>query len=312
MTTEELKAQAAPIPVAKPTPKLDQTTLLAFITFIVISGGASIAIRFTYAEIAPFWGGAARFTLAALLLGLLALIRKVQMPRGRALFYAAAFGFFSMGASFTLIYWGLVKTPASLYQVVVSVVPLLTLFFAFFHKLEKLHWRGLLGSVLAVAGIVIALSGTMSAGVEVSIPHLLAIIGGAACLAEAGVIAKKYVRSHPIATNTIAMTVGALVLGTASLITRESWTLPRTSTTWLALVYLIVITVAAFLLYLFVLGRWTASATSYSFVLIPFITVILASWLANERITPVFIAGGAVVLLGVWVGALMPVKSSAG
>ena len=68
----------------------------------------------------------------------------------------------------------------------------------------------------------------------------------------------------------------------------------------------------AFFLYLYVLGRWTASGTSYGFVLVPLITVVLASWLAGEQITVSYIIGSALVLLGVYVGALMRPKKKIG
>ena len=122
-------------------------------------------------------------------------------------------------------------------------------------------------------------------------------------------IAKKFPRSHPIATNAIAMTIGALILGTTSLITNEPWVIPIEIDTWVALGYLIVfVTIIVFLLYLYVLGRWTASGTSYGFVIIPLITVVVAATLAGEQITLSFIAGGVLVLAGVLVGALLPSK----
>lgn len=89
------------------------------------------------------------------------------------------------------------------------------------------------------------------------------------------------------------MPVGALILGVASFLSGESFVIPQQSTTWIA-----------FLLYLFVISRWTALGTSYSFVLIPLVTIVLASWLANEQITLQFLIGSTLVVLGVWVGAL--------
>jgi drug/metabolite transporter (DMT)-like permease len=68
-------------------------------------------------------------------------------------------------------------------------------------------------------------------------------------------------------------------------------------------------TVIGFLLYLFALKRWTASGISYGFVLYPIVTVVLATFLTDEKISPLFLVGAAVVLLGVFVGALMPNKS---
>lgn len=285
----------------------DRQTLIAFVIFVFVSGGASVAIRITYAELPPFWGAAARFLLGALIFWILALVRKIAFPTGKALLGAVLFGALAVGAAFILIYWGLVKTPASIYQILMALVPLLTLFFAFLHRLEPLRARGLLGSLLAVVGIAIVVGG--SSGVELSIPHILAIIAAAACMAEAGVIAKQFPRNHPIMTNAIAMTVGTLMLSVASLISGEQWVIPTQINTWIAFAYIVIfVTVIAFLLYLFVLARWTASGTSYGFVLIPLVTVILATWLAGEQITLNFILGAALVLAGVIFGALLPTK----
>lgn len=60
----------------------------------------------------------------------------------------------------------------------------------------------------------------------------------------------------------------------------------------------------AYLLYLFVLGRWPASRAAYSFVLILVVTVLLSAWLDDEPVGPVLVLGGVLVLAGVYVGAL--------
>ncbi|MDX1378786.1 MAG: EamA family transporter [Anaerolineales bacterium] len=286
----------------------DRTTLIAFIVFIIVSGGASVAIRFTYAELPPFWGGVMRFVFGAVFFWAVVLFRKLELPKGRALVGAALFGVFSMGLPFLFIYWGLVRTPASLYQTIIALVPLLTIFFAFFHRLEPFRPRGLLGAGLTVVGIVVAVGGAAEG--DVSIPHILAIIAGAACFAEAGIIAKSFPRNNPYVTNAVAMPVGALILYIGSVVSGESIVIPSQANTWFAFAYIVVfVTVIAFLLYLYVLQHWTASGTSYSFVLIPLVTVVVASWLANEQITIQFLFGGALVLLGVWIGALMPTNT---
>lgn len=161
-------------------------------------------------------------------------------------------------------------------------------------------------------GIAIAVSGSLSAGVEVSLPHILAIIAAAACFAEAGIVAKLLPKNHPYATNAVGMTVGVIMLAVASLIKGETWALPASANTWLAMIYIVLgATVAGFLVYLFILGRWTASGTSYGFVLVPIVTVILASLVTDETISLFFLVGAAVVLAGVYVGALMPGKEVA-
>jgi drug/metabolite transporter (DMT)-like permease len=134
---------------------------------------------------------------------------------------------------------------------------------------------------------------------------LLAIIAGAACIAESTVVLKMYPQSDPFMTNALAMTVGTLTLVVLSLVAGESWTLPARARTWASIIYLVFIgSVVAFYLFLFVIRRWTASATSYQFVLFPFVTVLVANWLADETVNSALILGGALVLVGVWIGAL--------
>jgi drug/metabolite transporter (DMT)-like permease len=284
----------------------DRLTLIAFALFVIVGGGVAIGIRFTYSELAPYWGGTLRFGIAAVIFWALVFGSRAPIPRGQGLLGAALFGVLSVGLAFLFVYYGLLRTPASLYQTIVAIVPLLTLLFAWLHGLEKLRPRGVAGALIALTGIGIALSGTLSAGVEVSPPHIFAILLGAASFAEAGVVAKLFPRNHPFATNAVAMTMGALILLIASLVTGEPRNLPTSSGVWLALVYLVFATITLFLLYLFILGRWTASGTSYSFVLIPIGTVILASFLVDESISSIFLAGGALVLIGVWIGAIRP------
>lgn len=166
---------------------------------------------------------------------------------------------------------------------------------------------GFLGSLLAVGGIVVVVGGSRGEGL--SLPHILPIIVGAACLAEAGVIVKKFPRSHPIAMNAFAMTIGAFILGTLSLITNEQWVIPAQVGTWLSFGYLLIfVTIIVFLLYLYILGRWTASGTSYGFVITPLVTIVVATSMTGEQITLSFVAGGVLVLVGVLVGSLLTTK----
>ena len=141
--------------------------------------------------------------------------------------------------------------------------------------------------------------------------QLIAIIFGVACLAEAGIVIKLFPPSHPYATNAVALTITAVFLTAGSLFMGESWVLPTQFATWAALLYIIIAaTVGGFLLYLFVLKRWTATGASYAFVLTPIVTVVLASLFTDETISLLFLVGAAVVLAGVYIGALMPSKKA--
>jgi drug/metabolite transporter (DMT)-like permease len=72
----------------------------------------------------------------------------------------------------------------------------------------------------------------------------------------------------------------------------------------LALVYLVLASLALFVLVLVVVQRWTASASSYIFVLMPPVALALGALLGGEPITIATVLGGLAVAAGVYLGAL--------
>ncbi len=96
--------------------------------------------------------------------------------------------------------------------------------------------------------------------------------------AAATVMAKRLPPAHPVATNAVAIVPGAALLLALSALAGEQTPLPRLPETWIALVYLVVLgTVVLFVGFLFVVRRWTTSATSYSTVLFPVVTVAMGA-----------------------------------
>lgn len=75
--------------------------------------------------------------------------------------------------------------------------------------------------------------------------------------------------------------------------------------TWFWLFYLVLIgSCVVFILFLYVLGRWTASAASYAFVLMSVVGVLAAAILLDEQLTLAFALGAVLVLGSVYIGAL--------
>ncbi len=281
----------------------DRGTLLAFVLMVLFAGGNAVAIRVSNFGVPPLWGAALRGAGAAFVFWLIVLLRRLALPRGRALLGAMLYGLLIVGAGYAFMYWGLVRVPAGLGSTLLSLVPLMTLFFAGAHRLEELRWRSVAGALVATAGVFIGLAGGL--GRALHVPSVLAIVAGTACLAEASVLLKLFPRSHPLVTNAVAFTAGTPILLIVSRLAGEQWRLPATPSTWAAFAYLVLPgSVAVFYLYLHVLSRWTASAASYSFLLIPVATVVVAALILGEAITTSFVVGAALVLAGVWVGAI--------
>lgn len=291
-------SRAVTLPVDRP----DRTTLLAFGLVVLTGGSNAVAVRFSNLELPPFWGAALRFGLAGAVFWGIVWARRLSVPTGRALLGAALYGALGTGGGYAFLYWSLTRVPASLSMVVLAVVPLMTLLFAAAHRLEPFRWRGAMGALVAFAGIALSVGNDI--GGAVPLPYLAGLIAGSACIAESSVLLKLFPRSHPISTNAIALTAGVAILLPLSLVFGEVRGLPAGPATWAAFGYLVVIgSILLFYLYLFVLQRWTASGTSYSFLLFPVVTVFVASWLAAEVVSPVFLAGTALVIAGVWLGA---------
>lgn len=281
----------------------DRGTLIAFVLLVLIGGSNTVAIRFSNLELPPFWGAGIRFAMAALIFWIIVAERRIALPTGRGLLGVFLYGLLATGASCAFIYWALLRVQAGLTMIVLAFVPLMTLFFAWAHGLETLHWRRLIGALMAIAGILIVVAGEL--GTTVPVPSLLALIAGATCAAEGAVVYKLFPQSHPVATNAVAFTTGASLLLGLSLVAGEEWILPTAANSWVAFAYLMLIgSVVRFYLYLLVLTRWTASATANSFLLFPVVTVVMAAWLAGETITASFVVGGVLGLTGVWLGAI--------
>ena len=281
----------------------DRATLAAFVSGSVLAGGNGVAIRFSNRQLDPLWGASLRFMLAAtLMLGLLAILR-LALPRGRALGAAVVFGLLQFAATYALAYYALIELHAGFGQILLALVPLMTLFLAVAQRQERFRLTALGGALLALAGVVVM----SSAPLEGSFPLLsvLAALGSALCFAEAAVLARWLPPIHPVALNVVGMTVGAAALLVAAVIAGETIALPESSETWTAVAYIATFgSVGVFLLYLYVLRRWVASRAAYSFVLIPIVTVALSAWLDDEPVGFGLVLGGALVLLGVYVGAL--------
>ena len=281
----------------------DRLTLLAFSTTILLGGANFVAVRFSNRELPPFWGASLRFAVASLLFFALVAALRLALPRRRALLGAVLYGTLTFGGTYALLYWGLVQVPAGLASLIMASGPLLTLLFAVAHRLEPFRLRGLLGALLALAGIGLMFAGP--AQTNIPLLSLLAVLAGAACAAEASVLVKMLPGAHPITTNALGMASGALVLLAFSLLAGEARALPTEPDTWMALAYLVLLgSVGLFALFLFVIRRWTASATAYAFVLFPLVAVVLSALLEGEPVTLGLLAGGALVPAGVYLGAL--------
>lgn len=283
--------------------RTNQMLWAAFIVSTLIGGLNALGVRYTVVELPPFWGATLRLVPSALILLGLVFILKLPLPKGKALLGNLLYGLLNFGASMSLLYYSLKDIHPGMVQVILALVPLFTLLFAIVQRQETFRWNALAGALLSMGGVALVFREQIHD--HIPLFSLLAVVLASVSFAEASVIARGFPKSHPITTSAIAMAMGAVVVFAISLITGESRVLPVQLNTWIALIYLIVFgSVIMFMLVLYILKHWTASAISYQFVLLPFISLTASGLLGIERLTPMLLVGGALVLLGVFIGVM--------
>ncbi len=283
----------------------DARTLVAFVTLIVLAGGNAVGIKIVGDELDAFWGAVMRFGAAGIIFAALMVALRVPVPRGPALVGAGLYGLLGFGAAFGIAFVAIPMTGAGAAQVLLGLVPLLTLVLVPFHGLEKFQPRAFIGSLVALAGVAVLAADRIA--LDIPPAGIVLALVAALLLAEGGVVAKMTPDAHPIATNAVGMLAGMALLVPISLLAGEDWVLPRQADTWAAVAYLVLAgSVVVFWLFIFVVRRWTASAVSFEFLLIPLATIPFSAVLTGEVVTPLMLVGGAVVLLGVYIGAFAP------
>lgn len=281
----------------------DRVTLAAFAGAVLIGGSNFIAVKVSNDELEPLFGAGVRFAAAALLLTAIMRLQRLGIPRGRDLAGPALYGLLGFGVSYGLLYYALQGLTAGTAAVFMAATPLITLVLAVLHGQERFTRRGIVGGALAVAGI--AVISIESIGGDLGPSYLAAALLGVVAVAESSVLVKGFPRAHPITTNAVGMVAGAVLLLLGSLAFGERWEAPGTVETWAVLAWLVVPgSIGLFVLFVFVIKRWTASATVYALTLMPVVAISVGALVRDEPVTVELVAGGVLVMTAVYVGAL--------
>jgi drug/metabolite transporter (DMT)-like permease len=281
----------------------DRRVLVAFSLVVLLGGTNVVLVVVTTRELEPFWSAGLRFSAASAIGFAVVRALGLHLPRGRDLGLSVLYGVFSFALGFGLFYWGTQRVSAGVASVIMGAVPLLTFLLALLQRIERFRLRGLAGACLAIAGIGV-ISSSRAGGGSFPILSLLAVVGAAASAGQSAILARRVRLVHPLMLNAIGMGIGAALLLTLSVSAGEARELPASGGARAALLVLIVSSPPLFVLFVFVVQRWSASAASYQFVLFPLVSIVLGAALLGESISATLLAGAPLVLLGVYVGAL--------
>ena len=269
--------------------------------FVLLWSTGFVGAKFGLPYADPFIFLSVRILIAAILLFALALILKMPVGIGRqAVARSGLIGFFLhacyLGGVFYSIAQGL---PAGVAAVVTSLQPVLVSVFAVKVLGEQLRRTQIAGLLTGLMGVVLVLGPSIDA--QIPKPAIIAILIALMGSTTATLLQKKLGADIPLISGTAYQYLfSGCVLGLIALATQE------TSITWnlrftLAFVWLIVIlSVGAILLLLWLLNTGSAAKVSSLFYLVPPATAIEAFFLFGEKVNTQGFLGIGITALGVW------------
>lgn len=276
-------------------------SVLSVLGALIIWSSSFVAIKFAYETYPPITLGAARFTVAALILGALTLLPKnrVRMEKRDLLTFAAG-GLTGITMYAVLQNIAMQWTSASNSALIIASYPVITLL------LESLIYKTKLSAV-KIAGILIAIGGVAILSYIKAASLQKGELLGSLLLVAAGVawalynfLTKKVVDRYPPVTLLFYQTFfGTVLMLPMALIERGRWAAPTALSFSMMLFLGVFCSVAAFLLYNLGLKTMPASSVTAMLNLVPIFGVFFSYVFLGEQVTMRKVVGGAVVILGV-------------
>ena len=275
--------------------------ILAPIGFVLLWSSSFIAARAGLRDLSPLTFVALRQTACGLFLLALLLTRPRSLAplAGRwqhcAIAGALINGVFTMAA-----HWGMVRVGAALMALTQTLHPLLTAALAVPLLGEWLRLRQWLGLLLGAAGVALVV-GIAAANSRAQVTGLAVGTAGVLALTAGTLYYGRFCRRVPVLQATMAQFLGAGLVSIAAVALFET---PRTHWTETAIAAMAwnaaAVSLGGMALYLFMLKRGTAAATTANFYLVPGVTAVMAWLLLGEHLSPLAVAGLALASFGCW------------
>lgn len=236
-----------------------------------------------------------RFAIAAVCLGLVMLVRRVPLPRGRYLVAPILMGAAGYALQSFCFFSALRYASAGLVALLLYLYPAMVTILAALFLNEKMTRAKLIALLLALTGSVLTIGPAGDA------KPLGIVFGVAAAMIYAvyitvGTRVLKHV--SPLQSSTVVAASAAVALGIAAMSTGP--VLPMTVQGWTAVIAIALIsTVVAVLTFFAGIARVGPVNASTLSTVEPIVTLILAWLFLGEAVTPIRFAGGAMILFAV-------------
>ncbi len=270
----------------------------------LIWGSSFTLIKVALPTIPPFTMVAARVTIAAALLILIALAQGHVLPR-RGPVWAAFLvqGLLQSALPFTLISWGETHIASGLAGVLNATPPMFVLAVAMStgRGREAISGRRIIGVALGLAGVALTMRVDARSGIGTDAPLAqAAVLGASLCYALAPIWGQRFAGLPAVVTAAGAMSCAAALMLPIAAILDRPWTLAPTIQAITAVLGLaIVCTAFAMVIYFRLIHTLGPLGTTSGSYLRAGFAVALGTTLLGESFTWSMLAGMTLIVLGV-------------
>jgi len=283
----------------------DRTAYLMLTGMALCFGGTWVAGAVAVDAAGPFTIAAIRFGIASVLLYAWArLAGRPLTPLRRSDWpMVAGLGITAVAGYNWLFLTGLTLAPASDGAILVpGLAPVFTALIAIVVLREHLGARGFIGLAVAAIGLFLVVNPSGATDERRLLGDAM-FIAGAALWGVYSVLARVASRRFNAVSATLFGTaLGTLILVPPAILEGGATAFARAPIeALLGIAYLAVFgTVAAFVLLNLGVARIGASRASAFALLVPVVGVLSSVWLLDERLGPLTVVGGGIVLVGLW------------
>ena len=276
-------------------------SILSVLGALIIWSSSFVAIKIAYETFPPITLGAARFVVAALILGALTLLpaNRKKLEK-KDIIPVAVSGLMGITLYAVLQNIAMQWTSASNATLIIASYPIITVLLETLIYKTKLNPFKIVGIVIAIAGVFVLSYIKPEERQHNELLGIIMLIVAGVAWAFYNFLTKKVVNNYPSITLLFYQTLfGAIFMLPLSLFERGAWMAPTTMSLLMMLFLGVFCSVLAYLLYNFGLKALSPSAIISMLNLVPIFGVMFSFLLLGEAITLRMVIGGAIIILGV-------------
>ncbi|WP_370476107.1 EamA family transporter [Tamlana flava] len=279
--------------------------ILAFFAIYVIWGSTYLLNKIAVSELPPFMLAGLRFTIAGILIFIIAKLLKVNISITKAqLKNTTMAGFLFLTFGNGIVVWALKFVDSGFAALEISAQPLVVLILMRIIQGKKISLMSYIGVVLGFIGIYLLVSQKQLISQEGQITGIIMIF---VCMISWGYgslfVGKANLPSNFFVNTGYQMLMGGIMLTIVSFCFGEPWTMPSTWSSkvlWSMLALILFGSILAFTAFNYLLKEVSPEKVATSTYVNPVIALILGWYILDETITTQSILAAIVLLTGVY------------